>query len=996
MEPPLSQPFASGQPADSGPTPIVSSVAVGAELGGALRTPPFDASPAPPAVPAAPRVPAPPHGPLAPDERRRRGRRRQRHNRHLRDALTHAQRVSLACFIASWSVLSVFAWGWWFAPGHGGPAAALIVNTGLLAVESLVLPIWFFSWLWRMRRPDPALTVPKLRVAMVVTKAPSEPWPMVRHTLEAMLAQDFPFPYDTWLADERPEPETLRWCEEHGVRVSSRHGVADYHRPTWPRRTRCKEGNLAYFYDHWGYDLYDVVAQLDADHVPEPDYLHHMVTPFTDPQVGYVAAPSICDRNAARSWSGRARLYAEAVLHGPMQAGHSGGCAPSCIGSHYAVRTAALQEIGGLGPELAEDFTTSLMMSSHRWQGVFAIDAHAHGDGPETLADCMTQEFQWSRSMMNVLLGINQRYWSGLSRMAKLRLGFCQVWYPLFAVLMLASIVLPLVAIVTRTPLMRVTLSGFYVHFVPPTLVLLGVVLWLRSLQWLRPNNAKAVSWELALFQLVRWPWVLIGCLHAIAGRIAGREFEFKVTPKGGSGARALPLRVILPYLIIGAISAIPAVLHLDAGAAHGYDTLALINVALYLFAAVAVVALHVYDHPVDLRRQVRRLVSTKLLATASAAGALGLAALAPAPWSLRAPAPHPRPVPASGSPRLALGVTTAALASNSTRAWTADDLFEVNAFEQAAGAHASVVLWYADWASAKIDPAQLRAVAQRGATPEITWEPWDYRVGLHHAQPGYTLASIISGRHDAYIRGVARTLRAFGRPVLLRFAQEMNGDWYPWGVGINGNRPGQFAAAWRHVHDLFGAAGATNVRWVWSPVARYGVALSTAQYPGAGYVDVIGLSGFNGGSALPWTGWRSFASLFDASLATVHALAPAKPVQISEVGSAASGGSKANWISAMFADLAHHPEVRTVIWFDVDKQTDWRITSSPAAARAFATALRGAQRVPRARAARGSTALSRRRRRAPWSRASQSRPAARPPSCCRPGPSRPRRGRRR
>jgi beta-mannanase len=484
--------------------------------------------------------------------------------------------------------------------------------------------------------------------------------------------------------------------------------------------------------------------------------------------------------------------------------------------------------------------------------------------------------------------------------------------------------------------------------------VLLGVVLWLRSLRWLRPHNAKAVSWELALFQLVRWPWVLIGCLHAIAGRLAGREFQFKVTPKGGSGARPLPLKVVVPYLVIGAVCAAPALLRLDAGAAHGYYTLALINVALYLTAAVAIIVLHVLDHPGEVRPQVARLVAGKLSATLAAVLVLVGAMSVPAPWA-RGPAPPP-PVRQVGSPRLALGVTTPALAANSTRAWTAAELGEVNAFEQAVHAPAGVVLWYADWAKAKIDLGQLQAVYRRGATPEITWEPWDYRVGLRHAQPGYTLAGIAAGRHDAYIRSVARTLEAYGHPVLLRFAQEMNGDWYPWGVGVNGNRPGDFIAAWRHVHDVFAAVGAHNVRWVWSPVARYGTALSTAQYPGDAYVDEIGLSGFNGGSALHWTGWRSFASLFDASLAAVHVLAPGKPVQISEVGSAEAGGSKAAWIAAMFSDLARHPAVRTVIWFDVAKQTDWRITSSSAAARAFSAGLRRAQ-SPTRPGARGSAA---------------------------------------
>ncbi len=101
-----------------------------------------------------------------------------------------------------------------------------------------------------------------------------------------------------------------------------------------------------FFYDHYGYDRYDFVVQLDADHVPEPGYLSEMLRPFGDLRVGYVSAPSICDRNASESWAARGRLYAEASMHGSLQAGYNYGLAPLCIGSHYAVRTIALKEIG--------------------------------------------------------------------------------------------------------------------------------------------------------------------------------------------------------------------------------------------------------------------------------------------------------------------------------------------------------------------------------------------------------------------------------------------------------------------------------------------------------------------------------------------------------------------------------------------------------------------------------------------------------------------------
>ena len=45
-----------------------------------------------------------------------------------------------------------------------------------------------------------------------------------------------------------------------------------------------------------------------------------------------------------------------------------------------------------------------------------------------------------------------------------------------------------------------------------------------------------------------------------------------------------------------------------------------------------------------------------------------------------------------------------------------------------------------------------------------------------------------------------------------------MNGNWFPWCEGVNGNQPGEYVAAWRHVHDIFTAVGATNATWVWCP----------------------------------------------------------------------------------------------------------------------------------------------------------------------------------
>ena len=84
--------------------------------------------------------------------------------------------------------------------------------------------------------------------------------------------------------------------------------------------------------------------------------------------------------------------------------------------------------------------------------------------------------------------------------------------------------------------------------------------------------------------------------------------------------------------------------------------------------------------------------------------------------------------------------------------------------------------------------------------------------------QPAFQLADIYNGNHDAYITQFARSAAAWGHPFFFRFDPEMNGWWLPWNEQTNGNQPGDFARAWRHVVDIFRREGATNATWVFCP----------------------------------------------------------------------------------------------------------------------------------------------------------------------------------
>lgn len=516
------------------------------------------------------------------------------------------KRAAYGFGILCWLASLGYFWIWWCQPAHIISWTAFVLITAVLAWITLV-PAYFILIFLDARTVSPLAPLPQGRVAMVVTKAPSEPFAVVRTTLQAMLNQ-VGVDFEVWLADEDPSEETRRWCGEHGVLISTRKGVAEYHRTSWPRRTRCKEGNLAYFYDHFGYARYDFVAQFDADHVPTPTYLREILRPFADPEIGYVSAPSICDANAGTSWAARGRLYAEASLHGSLQTGYNNGWAPLCIGSHYAVRTSALRQIGGLGPELAEDHSTTLMMNAGGWRGVHAVDAIAHGDGPANFADLVVQEFQWSRSLVTILLQYSRHYVPRLPWRLRFQFVFSQLWYPLFSAFMAVMFLLPVAALLTGHGFVDVTYPDFLLHFVPISIVLTLFAFFWRATGTFRPNNAKLFGWEGLAFIFLRWPWSLAGSLAAVRDHISGSFVDFRITPKGKQQQRCLPLRVIAPYIGLAGLCAVAMSLAGEAAAAQGFYVFAAMNLSIYLALTVLIVVRHAIENDLSMLPQSRGL----------------------------------------------------------------------------------------------------------------------------------------------------------------------------------------------------------------------------------------------------------------------------------------------------------------------------------------------------------------------------------------------------
>jgi len=84
-----------------------------------------------------------------------------------------AQRWQLMIGLIMWFASIIFFWHWWLDGSHIITWLKFLINTLVVAWGGL-LPIYYFFFLWRAKKPNPKITIPdNFKVAMVVTKTPS-------------------------------------------------------------------------------------------------------------------------------------------------------------------------------------------------------------------------------------------------------------------------------------------------------------------------------------------------------------------------------------------------------------------------------------------------------------------------------------------------------------------------------------------------------------------------------------------------------------------------------------------------------------------------------------------------------------------------------------------------------------------------------------------------------------------------------------------------------
>ena len=262
--------------------------------------------------------------------------------------------------------------------------------------------------------------------------------------------------------------------------------------------------------------------------------------------------------------------------------------------------------------------------------------------------------------------------------------------------------------------------------------------------------------------------------------------------------------------------------------------------------------------------------------------------------------------------------------------AYPGEKISDKQELEEKVGRKMQMVATFVNWDNHANFPAKLASeLKANDQTLVIYWESRDEKI-RNVNDPKYSYDAILRGDFDQYIREFGEEVRQAKVPTIVLPFIEMNGNWYPWSITTNGNSQVKHIMAYRKLYTMLHEIPNLKLGWV----VNNGSVPSTVHnsiamlYPGDQYTDYVGIDGFNFGNPD-----QSFREVFDESLKELRELG--KPIYIFSMATA-DGQGKALWIQDMNKQLLKYPEIQGFIWFNINKERDWRIWSDPESLEAF------------------------------------------------------------
>ena len=270
---------------------------------------------------------------------------------------------------------------------------ALVFSTAFFAAEfygvMVTLMMFFLSWRVRVREPEPP--APGLKVDVFIPTY-NEPSDLIR--LTAMAAKEIRYPHGTWILDDGNRREIRELARALGCRYLARE-----------RNTHAKAGNLN---NALKYSKANFIAILDADHVPEENFLERLLGYFNDPTVAFVQSPHDyynIDSFQFRNNPKRRLLWHDQTLFYQIgQAGRDYWNAATFCGTSSVLRRSALDAVGGFATEtVTEDMHTAVRLQKRGYASVFHPEPLAFGVAATDYTEYLQQRLRWGHGNVQTL-----------------------------------------------------------------------------------------------------------------------------------------------------------------------------------------------------------------------------------------------------------------------------------------------------------------------------------------------------------------------------------------------------------------------------------------------------------------------------------------------------------------------------------------------------------------------------------------------------------------
>ncbi|MFI6480836.1 glycosyltransferase family 2 protein [Nonomuraea sp. NPDC050663] len=256
---------------------------------------------------------------------------------------------------------------------------------------------------WRPRAvPDVDVFLPTL----------GEPIEVLRNTFHHVAHLRWNAPLTVWVLDDAARPDVGRLAGEYGFRYTSR-----------PDRGHLKKaGNLNH---GLSFGRAELVVVFDADFVPRPDFLDHLVPYLEDQRVAIVQSPQFFDTDREMPWVQRTAGAAQELFYRWLQPSRDADGGAICVGSNVVYRRSALDLIGGF-PRIdhSEDIHTSVALLRHGLRTKYVPVLLAKGLSPDNVGSYIAQQYRWALGCMSLLFSrefhrtpmpwrARVAYWSG-------------------------------------------------------------------------------------------------------------------------------------------------------------------------------------------------------------------------------------------------------------------------------------------------------------------------------------------------------------------------------------------------------------------------------------------------------------------------------------------------------------------------------------------------------------------------------------------------------